>query len=303
MSGSSKSSYKCLIIDDEKGYAGMIQKMLMGHHREVAHNAADGLRKFAQLRPDITFLDIGLPDGDGLSLLTHIKKITPAAYIIMLTASRILDDVETASRQGAVGYITKPFTRQKIMNYIQAYGEYRKQLEMTASDGIGPMQRALFSQAHAEQLIELPSVKPQDTPSAIRKHLLSGWRVLYAGESEKDGQQVCTLLSGIGCKADLALNEEGLRTLTRHCQYNVIFLSDDMPSDNPQTMLVALRELQASASITLITEDKWQKDNPKWRLMGVSNILVKPVTTSALLQVLESELQQTINRMGERYIV
>jgi DNA-binding NtrC family response regulator len=294
------------MIDDERGYTRMIQKILMGHRRETAHNAADGLRMFAQSRPDITFLDISLPDGNGLSLLSHIKAMAPHAYVVMLTASRVMVDVESASRQGAVGYITKPFTRQKIMYYIEGYADYKKQLEHTAPDGIGPMQRALFSQAHAEQLVNQPArllASAIETPTTIRKNLLSAWRVLYAGGNEESAQKMGTLLSGIGCKTDMAFNEEGVRTLARNNQYNVIFLADDLPSDNPQTMLLSLRDWQSDASITLITEDKWQQENPKWRLMGISNILVQPINSKALLQVLESELQRSINNMGERFIV
>ncbi len=82
---------------------------------ETARNAIAGYLLHA---PDIVFLDIGLPDVDGISVLAQIMRIDPDAFVVMFSSH---DDEKTINESlsiGAKGFITKPFKKEMLSNYI-----------------------------------------------------------------------------------------------------------------------------------------------------------------------------------------
>jgi two-component system, OmpR family, response regulator len=68
----------------------------------------------------LTLLDRRLPDGDGLSLISHIRRLHPASRILMLTALDSIDDRIEGLDAGADDYLTKPFNLDEMMARIRA---------------------------------------------------------------------------------------------------------------------------------------------------------------------------------------
>lgn len=110
-----------LVIEDNEMFRKLAIDMLNKYKTYAASSVEQGVAKFKQHNPDITFIDIGLPDGDGHKVLKEIKAISPHAFMVMLTASNLKEDVNTALKNGAKGYIVKPFSRQKIKECIDNY--------------------------------------------------------------------------------------------------------------------------------------------------------------------------------------
>jgi two-component system chemotaxis response regulator CheY len=69
--------------------------------------------------PDVLFLDINLPDTSGHIILKKIFEIDPEAYIIMFSGNGDKENVLKAVNLGAKGFLGKPFTREKLMQYIK----------------------------------------------------------------------------------------------------------------------------------------------------------------------------------------
>jgi len=86
-----------------------------------AKDAKEAIALYAEHAPDITFLDIELPDIDGHSLAALFKKHDPSSYIVMVTANNQMKDVETARLNKVQGFIVKPYNKQKIMDAISAF--------------------------------------------------------------------------------------------------------------------------------------------------------------------------------------
>lgn len=85
------------------------------------HCAADGrqgLLSYIKTAPDIIFLDINLPDINGLGVLNEIFNIDSKAFVVMLSGNGNRDNVMRAIQAGAKGFIGKPFTLDKLMQYI-----------------------------------------------------------------------------------------------------------------------------------------------------------------------------------------
>ena len=82
-------------------------------------NAETALQSYAQIAPDILFLDINLPNVTGHELLEKILLLDPQAYIIMLSGNSDKENVLQAMQRGARGFVAKPFTPDKLYQYIE----------------------------------------------------------------------------------------------------------------------------------------------------------------------------------------
>ncbi|MCK9615729.1 MAG: response regulator [Candidatus Omnitrophica bacterium] len=115
---------KVLIVDDEIEIADFLGRFLqrLGITAIKANSGEEALRKYNEEHPDSIFLDIQMPDKDGITILKEIKKIDSAVKIIMITGKDDKDLQAKAKKYGALDYITKPLDLSelsiKINNYI-----------------------------------------------------------------------------------------------------------------------------------------------------------------------------------------
>ncbi|HTK84139.1 MAG TPA: response regulator [Patescibacteria group bacterium] len=109
-----------IMIADDDMYVRKLVKKGMESHVQV-NEVVDGNEVLAAYReyvPDVVFLDIHMPSKDGTEVLKELLIADPQAYVIMLSADSSLSNVEWSMRQGAKGFLTKPFTRGKLLEYI-----------------------------------------------------------------------------------------------------------------------------------------------------------------------------------------
>ncbi len=109
-----------LVVEDERAVRDMLKKSLETPGREVL-TAATGDEARALLRrytPSVLLLDIDLPDTSGLDLLTESLKDDSSRMIIMLTGLSDEQMVVDAIRQGAMDYVTKPFSVAHVQAQI-----------------------------------------------------------------------------------------------------------------------------------------------------------------------------------------
>jgi two-component system KDP operon response regulator KdpE len=85
-----------------------------GYRVYETSNGQDALKESARLRPDFIILDLGLPDMDGLDVLSHLREwsLTP---VIILSVRDADQDKVTALDAGADDYLTKPFSLDELM--------------------------------------------------------------------------------------------------------------------------------------------------------------------------------------------
>jgi two-component system NtrC family response regulator len=120
---------RVLIIDDDE----MICDLLFRHLRQTGYEAAyaltlsGGLKKARSENPDVVFLDVHMPDGNGLEALPGIKAVPSAPEVIIFTAQGDPEGAETAIRSGAWDYIEKPPTIQGIMLPLIRALQYREE--------------------------------------------------------------------------------------------------------------------------------------------------------------------------------
>jgi DNA-binding response OmpR family regulator len=102
--------HSVLVIDDDQLVGGTIKDALREESLQIRHSvtAADGRLQASAQVPDLILLDLGLPDGDGFSVLQELKSnpATTAIPVIVLTAWNSVDDKVKGFRLGAADYIT-----------------------------------------------------------------------------------------------------------------------------------------------------------------------------------------------------
>lgn len=103
---------RILLIEDEKQLAKEIKAFLRDEGYIVDHSErhADASENIAINTYDFILLDLGLPDGDGMGLLTEIQKAQPHAVTIILTARTEVNDRVLGLEKGADDYLAKPFS-------------------------------------------------------------------------------------------------------------------------------------------------------------------------------------------------
>ncbi len=94
------------------------------------HEATDGqegLNKFIELKPDVTFLDITMPVMDGIESLELMKKVDQHAVIIMCTADIQPKTILKVAALGALTVIKKPPSKEKVQLALQKAEEILQQ--------------------------------------------------------------------------------------------------------------------------------------------------------------------------------
>jgi two-component system NtrC family response regulator len=121
-----------LIIDDDKIICDWIANVVtrLGHHPVSTHLLRKGLRKVQSDRFDIVFLDVQMPDGNGLKIMPEIKTARSSPEIIVLTALGDPDEAELAIQTGAWDYLEKPASFEAIKLPILRALEYRAEREL-----------------------------------------------------------------------------------------------------------------------------------------------------------------------------
>ena len=133
---------KVLIIDDEKQILGLLSRIigLEGYEVLQAATCKAGLRQMEQHSPEVVLCDVFLPDGNGVDLVSDLKKLRPLSEIILLTAHGNIPDGVQAIKNGAFDYITKGDDNNKIIPLVakameKASAAYQQQKKEATSVG------------------------------------------------------------------------------------------------------------------------------------------------------------------------
>ena len=106
---------KILIVDDELSVRDSFRMIFKKEYLVVmAGNAAEASEKIQKEEPDLIFLDIVMPEKDGMEMLKEIRQNQPLTPVVMLTATKTVKTAVEAMKLGAYDYITKPFDVEEL---------------------------------------------------------------------------------------------------------------------------------------------------------------------------------------------
>lgn len=114
---------RVLGVDDHplmmEGVAGAIDAQVDMKVVGVAEDGATGIELFRKLQPDITLMDLRLPDISGIDAIVSIRNEYPSARIIVLTTSAGDIQVLRAIKAGACGYLLKNLVRTELIDTVR----------------------------------------------------------------------------------------------------------------------------------------------------------------------------------------
>jgi CheY-like chemotaxis protein len=134
-------AYTILVVDDEEVLRDLLQRICTAKGHEVIQ-ASSGKEAIALLksqtddrrptthdrRVDIAFVDIMMPQMDGISTFKALKEIQPNLPIVMMTGFAVDEKIQEAMKLGAIDYLYKPFDIVEVVTMFQTI-EKRKSLK------------------------------------------------------------------------------------------------------------------------------------------------------------------------------
>lgn len=119
----SRSEIKVLVVDDEKNLTLAMRRLLSaeGYKTEIANSGAEALDMAKKEAFDVVFLDVNMPDMNGLETFKKLRKVSPDSVVIMITGYgktlKVL--VEEAREMGVRTVIDKPFKINVVTEAIR----------------------------------------------------------------------------------------------------------------------------------------------------------------------------------------
>ncbi len=113
---------KALIIDDTKNIRIMLTKCLeiSGYEAQAVQNGIEGLKCMENNTYDLIFLDIKLPELSGTEVLKRIRSKGINTPVIIITAYPTVKNAVECTKMGAVSYLQKPFTADRLKNTLES---------------------------------------------------------------------------------------------------------------------------------------------------------------------------------------
>jgi DNA-binding NtrC family response regulator len=168
-----------LVVDDDAAMRDYLREELEheGFRVEGAASGRAGVERVKQGGIDLVVSDVKMPDLDGLDLLREVREVSPAPYVITITAFGSIDTAIRAVKLGAFDYITKPFEIEQLVLVID-----KALSEQALRSEVARLREEVARSVRFENIIGR-SRAMQEVFGLIRRVASSQASVLITGES------------------------------------------------------------------------------------------------------------------------
>jgi DNA-binding NtrC family response regulator len=113
--------HRVLVVDDDKVLQDSVRQALEYHHFyvDVADNGKEALSAVQKDKYDLVVMDVNMPEMDGITALTEIKKHDPSIIVLILTAYSNVSDAVKVVKEGAYNYLEKPISSENLVALIK----------------------------------------------------------------------------------------------------------------------------------------------------------------------------------------
>lgn len=112
---------RVLLVEDDPVTRWLVRGALKGECvLSTAQSAQAAVEAYHARRPNMVFLDLHLPDGDGHGVMDAILQSDPNAYIVVFSGHDSMDNIVSVLEGGARGFISKPFNRERLLYHVGA---------------------------------------------------------------------------------------------------------------------------------------------------------------------------------------
>jgi len=189
-----------LVVDDESEIREGLELLLTseGYGVSSAGTGESGLAKLEERPYDLLLLDVSLPDRNGLDLLKEIHRRDPHLSVVLITAYGSIDMARAAFKNGAMDYITKPWSNDELLAQVAQAVESRRLREENVQLKRALKQRFNFPNiiGKSEKMLTLFDLVTQVGPSRST--------ILISGESGTGKELIAKAIHSASTRADKA---------------------------------------------------------------------------------------------------
>ena len=294
-----------LIIEDDSMFRNMAFEVFDGFNRIMAKDANEGYIKFREYNPDITLLDIGLPDKSGLVLLKELMGHNPDSFIVMLTGSNLKSDVDNAINSGAAGYISKPFSYKKIEDCITMFHEHKDNLSAMIPEDY---EKHFNKYASEETKKEHSSQESQeeDKEDKIIYETMKEWNILFVDDHDVNRERAGKKLANLGCKIETAASAKEAIKKASDDNYNLIFMDSKMPDTDGFDAAKIIRDNEKKSGkesiIIAMLENGHGIQEKSWKEYGMNDFVMKPSQFWQLRKMIEKYIELELKQPKKKAI-
>jgi two-component system response regulator RegA len=163
-----------LIVEDDRSFLQRLAKALesRGFTVTTAESVADGLREVERAAPGFAVVDMRLGDGNGLDVISALKRHRPDARGIILTGYGNIATAVNAVKIGAVDYLAKPVDADDVVNALLAHEN------MKIEPPENPMSADRVRWEHIQRIYELCGRNVSETARRLNMHRRTLQRIL-----------------------------------------------------------------------------------------------------------------------------
>ena len=168
------SDRSLLIVEDDKPFLERLARAMEGRGFAVTScdSLAEGLTQISKAAPAFAVVDLRLGDGNGLDLVSALKRKRPDARAIVLTGYGNIATAVTAVKLGAVDYLSKPADADDVVSALLAIGNTKSELPNN------PMSADRVRWEHIQRVYELCGHNVSETARRLNMHRRTLQRIL-----------------------------------------------------------------------------------------------------------------------------
>lgn len=162
-----------------------------------AANGVEGLQMIQELQPDLVFMDIFMPEQDGIKTLEKIRNENIEVDVITVTAANDMQTVQRILHLGVFDYIMKPFSFERVKHTLENYRNYKLKISSKSALTQGDLDelRSFNRQVAKQEKIENVSIF-EDLPKGFNRNTLQ--KVLDYVKLQAEGVSAEDVASAVG---------------------------------------------------------------------------------------------------------